>query len=121
MTIRLTVILHIILGVFFGIVLAVLPWASTPLGLGDWGDNYFLLQVAHKLNFDSLQTVIASGWVRGAVTGLGLLSLATALWDATHFNRTVRELEYDAVRVERTNSRAHAPADLSDNERTPDR
>lgn len=116
--------MHIILGVFFGVLLAVLPWASSALGLGDWGDNYFLLYAAHKLDARSLQTVIASGWVRGAVTGLGLLSLGSALWDAAHFRRAVRELETDAPPARRggaTESRAdfRSTADLPDNERTP--
>jgi hypothetical protein len=61
--------------------------------MGDWGDNYFLVVAAHKVGLSGLQHAVASGWVRGAVTGLGLLNLAMAFWEMFHFRDTVRRLQ----------------------------
>ena len=89
---RLTVIFYIVLCLEAGIFLTVLPWWQ-PWGMGDWGDNYFLVFAAHKIGFVGLQRAVASGWVRGAVTGLGLLNLAMAFWEIFHFRETVRKLQ----------------------------
>lgn len=92
MAARLSVVFYILLCVEVGLVLTFLPWVS-PFGLGDWGSNYFLLYAAHKTGLQGLQHAVASGWFRGAVTGLGLLNLGVAVWEIVHFNRTVRALE----------------------------
>ena len=89
---RLTVIFYILLCLEAGIVLAVAPWVQW-FGLGDWGDNFFLVMVAQKTGLVGLQRAVASGWVRGAVTGVGLLNLAMAFWELFHFNETVRKLQ----------------------------
>jgi hypothetical protein len=87
---RLTVIFYIILCLEAGIFLTVLPWVG---GGAYWGDNYFLVIAAQKIGAVGLQRAVASGWVRGAVTGLGLLNLAMAFWEIFHFNATVRRLQ----------------------------
>jgi len=89
---RLTVIFYIILCLEAGVFLTVLPWWQ-PWGMGEWGDNYFLVFAAQKVGFVGFQRAVASGWVRGAVTGLGLLNLAMALWEIFHFRETVRKLQ----------------------------
>lgn len=104
---KLTVIFYIVLCFEAGLVLTVAPWVLHWFGLGDWGDNYFLVFAAQKTGFPSLQQAVASGWVRGAVTGLGLLNLAMAFWEMFHFRDTVRRLQgADAPR-------ASAPADAT--------
>jgi hypothetical protein len=97
MSAKLTVIFYIILCLEVGLALTFLPWIHVfpilpSFGLGDWGDNYFLLYAAQKTGLQGLQPIIASGWVRGAVTGLGLLNLGIASWEITHFRQTVRAL-----------------------------
>ena len=92
MSARLTVIFYIILCLEAGIVLTVLPWVH-PFGLSDWGDNFFLVYAAQKMGLEGLQQAISSGWVRGAVTGLGLVNFALAFWEIAHFNRTVHTLD----------------------------
>ncbi len=92
MSSKLTVIFYIILCLEAGIVLTLLPWVH-PFGMGDWGDNYFLLYASQKIGLQGLQNAISSGWVRGAVTGLGLLNLAMAFWEMAHFRQTVRALQ----------------------------
>jgi hypothetical protein len=89
---RLTVIFYILLCLEAGIFLTLLPWWQ-PWGMGDWGDNFFLVMVAQKTGLVGLQRAVASGWVRGAVTGIGLLNLAMAFWEMFHFNETVRKLQ----------------------------
>lgn len=92
MVAKLTVIFFIILCLEAGIALTLLPWISFG-GLGDWGDNYLLVVLAQKTGMPVLQRAIASGWVRGAVTGLGLLNLFIAFWEIAHFNQSVKLLE----------------------------
>jgi hypothetical protein len=87
---RLTVIFYIILCLEAGVFLTVLPWVG---GGAYWGDNYFLVLAAQKIGTVGLQRAVASGWVRGAVTGLGLLNLAMAFWEIFHFNAAVRRLK----------------------------
>ena len=89
---RLTVIFYILLCLEAGVFLTLLPWWQ-PWGMGDWGDNFFLVMVAQKTGLVGLQRAVASGWVRGAVSGIGLLNLAMAFWEIFHFNETVRRLE----------------------------
>src|SRR5918998_6741352 len=95
MAAKLSVIFYIILCLEVGIVLTLLPWYS-PFGLSDWGNNYFLLYAAQKTGLQGLQRAVSSGWVRGAVTGLGLLNLGIAFWEITHFRQTVRALSGNA-------------------------
>ena len=100
MSSRLSVIFYIILCLEIGIVLAVLPWVPHGwLGLSDWGNNYFLLLAAHKTGY-GLQRFVSSGWVRGAVSGLGVLNIAMGVWELIHFRKTVRALDAGQPTVE---------------------
>lgn len=92
MSSKLTVLFYIILCLEVGIVLTFLPWVH-PFGLSDWADNYFLVYLASKTGLHGLQRAVASGWVRGAVTGLGVLNLLIAFWEIGHFRQTVRALQ----------------------------
>ncbi len=94
MSAKLSVIFYIILCLEIGIVLTLLPWIPQgTLGLSDWGNNYFLLYAARKTGFYGLQSVVASGWMRGAVTGIGLLNVGIAFWEIFHFKQIVRTLQ----------------------------
>ncbi len=98
MSARLTVIFYIILCLEVGLVLTLLPWIPHGfLGLSDWSDNYFLLYAAQKAGLQGLQRVVSSGWVRGAVTGLGLLNLGMAFWEMAHFKQVVQALQGGAA------------------------
>ena len=94
MSAKLSVIFYIILCLEIGIVLSLLPWIPQgTLGLSEWGNNYFLLYAARKTGMQTLQVVVASGWIRGAVTGVGLLNIGIAFWEIFHFRQTVRALQ----------------------------
>jgi hypothetical protein len=96
MSSKLTVVFYIILCLEAGVVLTLLPWVR-PFGLmGDWSDNYFLVYAAQQVGLTGLQSAVGSGWVRGAVTGLGVLNLLMAFWEMAHFNQTVRGLQTQA-------------------------
>ena|SRR5260370_31354016 len=89
MSSRLSVIFYIILCLEIGLVLTVLPWVPHGwMGLSDWGSNYFLVLAARKTGFYGLQSFVASGWVRGAVSGIGILNHCMAVWEITHFRQT---------------------------------
>ncbi|HZI19877.1 MAG TPA: hypothetical protein VEY09_14930 [Pyrinomonadaceae bacterium] len=89
---RLTVVFYIILCLEAGFFLTVLPWVQW-FGMGDWGNNFFLVYAAQQTGLVGLQRAVASGWVRGAVTGLGLLNIFMGVWELFHFRETVRRLE----------------------------
>ena len=100
MSSRLSVIFYIILCLEIGIVLTVLPWVPHGwLGLSDWGNNYFLLLAAHKAGY-GVQRFVASGWVRGAVSGIGILNLGMGVWELINFRQTVRALDSGLLSVE---------------------
>jgi hypothetical protein len=92
MVAKLTVIFFIIGCLMIGTFLILLPWLTFN-GLVDWGDNYYLLWVSQQTGFAGLQKAVASGWVRGAVTGLGILNLFMAFWEIANFKNGVKSLE----------------------------
>jgi len=114
MSSRLSVIFYIILCLEIGIVLTVLPWVPHGwLGLSDWGNNYFLLLAAHKAGY-GIQRFIASGWVRGAVSGLGIVNLTMGIWELVHFRQRVRALDLGTSSME--SSRQKSSQRSSDND-----
>ncbi len=98
MSAKLSVIFYIVLCFEIGLILTLLPWVPHgTLGISDWGNNYFLLYAARKTGMYSLQSVVASGWVRGAVSGVGILNIGIAFWEIFHFKQSVRALQGNAA------------------------
>jgi hypothetical protein len=124
---QLSVILYIILCLEIGIVLVLLPWVpqGTFWVLSDWGNNYFLLYAARKTGIHALQAVVASGWIRGAVSGIGLLNIGIAFWEIFHFKHSVATIQEGTEPSPTENAvrpaQPAAPADLSHHERGDDR
>jgi hypothetical protein len=116
MSAKLSVIFYIVLCLEIGIVLTVLPWWPQGMwGLSDWGNNYFLLYAARKTGIQGLQSVVASGWVRGLVSGVGLLNIGIAFWEIFNFKRTVAALQ------RQTTTRASKPVNRVAPSYIPDR
>ena len=121
MSAKLSVIFYIILCLEIGIFLTVAPWWPHGMwGISDWGNNYFLLYAARKTGIQGLQAVVASGWVRGAVSGIGLLNLGIAFWEIFNFKRTVTALQNETSGRKRSTQDAAEDSTsdhLFDNER----
>ena len=83
---RLTVIFFIILCLLLGFYLILSPWDTL---FGNWSENYLLAFVSDKAGLPSLQRTVSSNWFRGAVTGLGVVNLVIAFWEAAHFKQSV--------------------------------
>ena len=73
---RIRALLFVTLCATFGVLLLILPW--TP----KWTDNPLLL------SFPQLRAFVASGFVRGAATGLGVLDLWLGFWEAIHYHES---------------------------------
>ncbi|MDX6305725.1 MAG: hypothetical protein QOI77_2694 [Blastocatellia bacterium] len=117
MSSRLSVIFYIILCLEIGLVLTVLPWLPHGwFGLSDWSNNYFLLLAAHKAGY-GVQRFVASGWVRGAVSGIGILNLGMGIWEMINFRKTVRALDSEQASVE--SSRQKSPERVAANDAQP--
>ena len=121
MSAKLSVIFYIILCMEIGIALTVAPWWPQGMwGFGDWGNNFFLLYAAQKTGIHGLQAVVASGWVRGAVSGIGLLNLGIAIWEIFHFRQTVTALQNQIATPREPDARPATTDSLRDNERRDD-
>ena len=83
---KLTVIFFIVLCLLLGVYLILSPWTAL---FGSWENNYLLYLASERTGFSSLQALVASTWFRGAVTGLGVLNLLIAFWEAAHFQQSV--------------------------------
>ncbi len=70
---RLWAAFQVILLIWMGMVLIVMPW--TPA----WGQNSL---IASRI---ALRDLIETGFVRGAVTGLGVLNLILGFWEALRY------------------------------------
>jgi hypothetical protein len=124
MSAKLSVIFYIVLCFEIGLILTLLPWVPQgTLGiLSDWGNNYFLLYAARKTGMYGLQSVVASGWVRGAVSGVGILNIGIAFWEIFHFKQSVRVLQgnTEPVNGSKRDAQVATTSHLPDHERRDD-
>ena len=86
MSAKVTVIVYILICFEVGVLLMILPWT------GYWSDNFFFNLLMGKLNAPWLATLLQSGYLRGAVTGLGALNVFAGLRDVFNFRESVRAL-----------------------------
>ena len=86
---KLTVVFFIILCLLLGFYLILSPWDTL---FGSWSENYLLVYVSDRASLPILQKTVSSNWFRGAVTGLGVLNIIIAFWEAAHFNQSVAML-----------------------------
>ena len=71
---RLTVLMFVFVCAVVGVLLVIVPWRP------EWTDNRFLL------SYPGLHSFIAHGFVRGLVSGLGLLDIWIGFWEAIHYH-----------------------------------
>lgn len=72
---RFYLILLILFCLELGLFLLVLPWTLV------WERNYFLYR------FPELGRLLLNHYVRGAVSGIGLVDIVVAVWQARHFRQ----------------------------------
>ncbi|QYO65272.1 hypothetical protein [Leptolyngbya sp. 7M] len=87
---KLTVIFFILLCVLLGFYLILSPWDTL---FGNWSDNHLLVFLSDRAGLPSVRAAVTSNWARGAVTGLGVLNLVIAIWEAVHFKQSVAMLQ----------------------------
>jgi len=77
---RLRVFLFVFVSLLVGVVLIVLPWTAR------WTDNPLL--VRHLM----LRSVLLLGFVRGAVSGIGLIDLWIGIWEGVRYREDTEPL-----------------------------
>lgn len=87
---KLTVFFFIVLCLLLGTYLILSPW---DILFGNWSDNYILALTADGSGLPAIQRTVASNWFRGAITGLGIVNLFIAFWEAAHFRESVALLQ----------------------------
>lgn len=70
---RMNIVMKFLICVWLGMVVSVLPW--TP----GWTDNSLILSLPKVREFLSLD------FVKGAVTGIGLVDIWIGIWEAVHY------------------------------------
>jgi len=109
MSIKLTIIFFILICFEIGVLLVILPWVPSP----SWNENYLLVLAADKIHWPWLALAMKSGYVRGAVTGLGLLNILLGVWEIINFKKTARAFQME-WQGEETYSRSFDAADILD-------
>ncbi|MEW6131421.1 MAG: hypothetical protein AB1757_30615 [Acidobacteriota bacterium] len=111
MAAKLTIIFFILICFEIGLLLTILPW----LGYPNWGENYLLFLLADKL--PGVSKFMASGFVRGAVSGLGLLNIWIGVMEIINFNKTVQFFQSE-IQGKEVDSRIFETPALLDNRQT---
>jgi hypothetical protein len=113
MSAKITVIVYILICFEVGILLLILPWRPEY-----WEENFFLYYVTGKFNSTWIPAILTSGYVKGVVTGIGVLNILAGLRDLFKFRESVAALlslgngEPDKESVVETISIEAIPADL---------
>src|SRR5215813_107977 len=89
MSAKLTLVFFILICFEIGFLLVILPWVPY------WDDNYLLDAASLKLHTPWLATAMKSGFVRGAVTGLGIINLLLGVWEIVNFKQTARTFQME--------------------------
>jgi hypothetical protein len=75
---RFAVLMFVFVCASVGVFLVILPWRP------EWTHNHLLL------SYPALRQFIASGFVRGMVSGLGMLDIWIGFWEAVHYHEEKR-------------------------------
>jgi hypothetical protein len=70
---RVGVLLFVFLCATIGVMLMIVPWRP------EWADNPLLLR------YPTLRDLVGSGFMRGVVTGLGLVNVWIGFWEALRY------------------------------------
>ncbi|HKP12695.1 MAG TPA: hypothetical protein VJZ91_11310 [Blastocatellia bacterium] len=116
MSAKLTIFFFILICFEIGALLIILPWVQRP----SWSENYLLVLAADHLHWPQLAMAMKSSYMRGAVTGLGVVNILIGLWEAANFTRTTRTFqqrwqshESDPQATDAARLPDHRPADAA--------
>lgn len=70
---RIGLVIKVVFYIELGMLLAVLPWTRV------WTDNNLIIA------YPRIRAIIQEGWLRGAVTGIGLVDIWIGIWEAVHY------------------------------------
>jgi hypothetical protein len=70
------IVIYVVFCIWIGIVVAALPWFNAGRA---WTDNAFAMA------YPGLRSVLQMNFVRGLVTGVGLLNIWLGVWEAVHY------------------------------------
>ena len=70
---RVWLVVFVMFSIELGMVLAVLPWTRV------WNENSLMYA------YPTLRAILQRDFVRGAITGLGLLDIWIGIWEAVHY------------------------------------
>src|SRR5262245_5404060 len=87
MSAKITVIVYILICFEVGILLLILLWYPA-----FWDENFFLYYISNKLNATWVPIILTSGYVKGIVTGIGVLNLLAGFRDLFKFRESVAAL-----------------------------
>lgn len=74
---RISMVVFVVFCIELGLFIAVLPWISV------WNQNSFVL------THPGLRDFLGNNFVRGAISGLGILDLWIGIWEAVHYRDPV--------------------------------
>ena len=75
---RVFLLIEVIIWVELGLILAIVPWTRA------WSDNGLVL------NYPRIRELLSINFIRGVVTGIGLLDIWVGVWQAIHYKDPVR-------------------------------
>lgn len=110
MSAKLTILFFILICFEIGLLLTILPWLSYP----PWSENYLLFLLAEKFNLTGVSRLMTSGYVRGAVSGLGLLNLWIGIVEIINFKKTVQFFQVE-LQGKELDSTPHTAVVIPDN------
>src|SRR5262245_2861211 len=96
MSAKFTIIFLILICFEVGLLLVILPWLNNV----PWGENYLLILAVEKLQWPSLARFMSSGYVRGAVSGLGLVNIMLGIREVSNFKKTVHAFQMEVEGAE---------------------
>lgn len=70
---RVSLVVFVVFCIELGILLTVLPWTRV------WTENSLLV------GYPAIQSFVQQGFVRGIMTGIGLLDIWIGVWEAVHY------------------------------------
>ncbi len=75
---RIGLVIKVVFYIELGMLLAILPWTRV------WTDNSLIL------SYPNFRAFLQQNFVRGTVTGIGLVDIWIGVWEAAHYKESTR-------------------------------